>query len=124
MYKRPQFGESDEDLLKLQEEFIKQKAENKVTPAAKIDISGKYIRFRKYHYNNRYLYLDKKVLENQELGENEEVLEQLSNTFEEIPNYKNLGRIIEKKDDADFKPSLFKLEKSGFPVPKRREVRL
>lgn len=43
MYKRPQLGESDEDLLKLQEEFLKDKAENKVIPAAKIDKSGKCI---------------------------------------------------------------------------------
>lgn len=40
MYKRPQPDESDEDLLKLQEEFLKNKAENKLTPAAKIDVSS------------------------------------------------------------------------------------
>lgn len=36
MYKRPHPMETDEDLLKLQEEFLRRKAENEIVPAAKL----------------------------------------------------------------------------------------
>lgn len=36
MYKRPHPTETDEDLLRMQEEFLRNKAENKVVPAAKV----------------------------------------------------------------------------------------
>lgn len=36
MYARPKPGETEEDLLRLQEEFQKQKAENKIKPAATV----------------------------------------------------------------------------------------
>lgn len=36
MYARPKPGETEEDLLRLQAEFEKQKAENKIKPAATV----------------------------------------------------------------------------------------
>lgn len=36
MYARPKPGETEEDLLRLQSEFEKQKAENKIKPAATV----------------------------------------------------------------------------------------
>lgn len=36
MYARPSSKETEEDILKLQEEFLKKKANNEVIPAAKI----------------------------------------------------------------------------------------
>lgn len=45
MYSRPKPGETEDDLLRLQEEFEKQKTENKITPAAQVvgdKIKGKY----------------------------------------------------------------------------------
>ncbi|GJQ84057.1 hypothetical protein Trydic_g10517 [Trypoxylus dichotomus] len=103
MYKRPQLGESDEDLLKLQEEFLKNKAENKIEPAAKVDVSSK------------------QILENSDNVE-DDIQEHLSNTFEEVPNYKSLGQIIERKAEIELKPAAFKLQKSGFPIAKRRDA--
>lgn len=44
MYKRPDKNESEEDLLKQQEEFFKLTSQKKITPAAKfttVKINGK-----------------------------------------------------------------------------------
>lgn len=41
MYPRPKPGETEEDLLRLQAEFERQKAENKIKPAATVVSSAK-----------------------------------------------------------------------------------
>lgn len=47
MYSRPKVGETEDDLLRLQEEFKNQKSENKIVPAAQVvsDTSKLYIFF-------------------------------------------------------------------------------
>lgn len=41
MFGRPKFGETDEDILRLEEEYYKQRAENKVQASTKyVGVSG------------------------------------------------------------------------------------
>lgn len=49
--------------------------------------------------------------------------EQLANTFEAIPNYLNLGVIVEKKQSEKHVEVSFSTVNKGFPQAKRRDVR-
>ncbi|KAJ8961047.1 hypothetical protein NQ314_005976 [Rhamnusium bicolor] len=106
MYSRPKPGETEEDLLRLQGEFEKNKAENKVKPAATF-VSER---------NN-----DENKKQPDNIGsDNFEIGEQLANTFEAIPSDIKLQSIIEKQIAP--KNVSFKFNKGqGFPQAKRRD---
>lgn len=48
--------------------------------------------------------------------------EQLANTFEAIPNYLNLGVIVEKRQSGKHVEVSFSTANKGFPQAKRRDV--
>ncbi|KAK4875672.1 hypothetical protein RN001_012094 [Aquatica leii] len=104
MYKRPSPDETEEDILKLQEEFFKNKSKNAIIPAAKL------------------------INENKEpiVQEKEDVQDdmpfQIANTFENIPSDINIGNVVEKVcSNTNVAVSCFIHEK-GFPEAKRRDL--
>ncbi|XP_056635856.1 RNA polymerase II-associated protein 1 [Diorhabda sublineata] len=107
MYSRPKPGETEEDLLRLQKEFEKNKAQNKIIPAATV-VSDK----------------TKENIQHEKESESTEVIdiqEQLANTFEAIPSNIKLKGIVENKSENI--QCVFKFNKtSGFPKAKRRNV--
>ncbi|XP_028143373.1 RNA polymerase II-associated protein 1 isoform X1 [Diabrotica virgifera virgifera] len=107
MYARPKPGETEEDLLKLQEEFERNKAENKIQLAATV-VSNKKSE-------------DKSLVESSKAEVSEiDIKEQLANTFEAIPNDTQLKNVVEHKNQPS--PSIFKFNRDrGFPQAKRRE---
>ncbi|CAH1115181.1 unnamed protein product [Psylliodes chrysocephalus] len=108
MYARPKPGETEEDILRLQKEFEKNTAENKLKPAATV-ISNKTKDETK-----------KSIVQKDEVNEFD-INEQLANTFEDVPSNINLKNIIEKKSETP--QSLFKFNKGkGFPQAKRRDL--
>lgn len=127
MYSRPKANESDEDLLKQQEQFMKLKAENKIVPAASVKISQKgYIADLT---SCRIIAYD--VLENETSSSNtndQDAIEsdlqaQLANTFEAIPDNVNIGNIIENISSKGVTTFSF-TQDIGFPRAKRRDVRI
>ncbi|KAJ3642874.1 hypothetical protein Zmor_025623 [Zophobas morio] len=103
MYSRPTPRETDEDLLRLQEEFARQHSENKVKLAATV-VSEKQ---------------DEK---SQSSSDPNDIQDQLANTFEAIPDHSNLGSIIEKTPQTHTLPRLNFNTNRGFPAPKRRDA--
>ncbi|KAL3269976.1 hypothetical protein HHI36_009031 [Cryptolaemus montrouzieri] len=112
MYARPIPGETDEDLLAQQEEFLKKFKENKIQLAAKIVPSEKETILSK-----------DTICDNIQAIEND-IQDQLANTFESIPRDVDIGRIIEKRkiDDNSSAGSLAFNKNYGFPKAKRRDV--
>nr|XP_022915958.1 RNA polymerase II-associated protein 1 [Onthophagus taurus] len=104
MYKRPQPGENDEDIIKLQKEFYENKVSQNIQPAAKFSAVNPHV-------------------PPPEVDQNDEP-PQLSNTFEEIPSFPNIGNIVENPEQKLqlFEPKF--LQKSGFPAAKRRDTSL
>ncbi|XP_018578046.1 RNA polymerase II-associated protein 1 isoform X2 [Anoplophora glabripennis] len=108
MYSRPKPGETEEDLLRLQEEYEKAKAENKISPAA------------------TFVSLQKNETSQEQTSEIKsdkvDIGDQLANTFEAIPHDINLKNITEKKPEIR-NVSVFKFSKgNGFPQAKRRDL--
>jgi hypothetical protein len=105
MYSRPSPQETDEDLLRLQEEFKRHHSENKIKLAATV--------------------VSEKRVENLQVVEDAcvvDIQDQLANTFEAIPEHKNLGRIVEKIPQNCERPGLNFSKSYGFPTPKRRDA--
>ncbi|CAH1966199.1 unnamed protein product [Acanthoscelides obtectus] len=107
MYSRPKPGETEEDILKLQDEFLKSK--DKIKAAAKV-ISAK--------------------TETSVSGTSSEadsgtknvanIEEQLANTFEAVPTNMQLRSIIEKQNQTRMPQVKFNNSR-GFPQAKRRD---
>ncbi|RZC33485.1 RNA polymerase II-associated protein 1 [Asbolus verrucosus] len=105
MYSRPKPNETEEDLLRLQAEFNRQKSENKVKLAATV-VSEK--KDEKPETNEDVCMVD--------------IQDQLANTFEAIPDHSNLGGIVEKTVETYPLPPLNFSKNKGFPTAKRRDV--
>ncbi|XP_044261913.1 RNA polymerase II-associated protein 1 [Tribolium madens] len=105
MYARPKPGETEEDLLRLQEEFNRQQSENKIKLAATVVSEKK----------------DQKppIVEDACASD---IHDQIANTFEAIPDPKNLGKIVEKHPEKSPLPQLNFNTSGGFPKPKRRDA--
>ncbi|KAF2882598.1 hypothetical protein ILUMI_23566 [Ignelater luminosus] len=105
MYARPSSKETEEDILKLQEEFLKKKACNEIIPAAKISKESVDSKTENAHENLA--------------ASNTQI--QLENTFESIPSNINIGRIVEKTPTKYNGPQLEFTHRKGFPQAKRRD---
>ncbi|KAJ8975454.1 hypothetical protein NQ317_000703 [Molorchus minor] len=103
---RPKPGETEEDLLRLQEEFERNKTKNKIKPSTTF-VSEK-------SKQQRVIAKDVEISK-------EEIEEQLANTFEAIPRDMKLQNIMERRPlSLKIQPSGFHAVK-GFPQAKRRD---
>ncbi|CAG9862069.1 unnamed protein product [Phyllotreta striolata] len=111
MYSRPKPGESEEDILRLQQEFEKNKAENKVKLAAKV-------------ISNTTQDKPTTSTSNVECIDNSsvDITEQLANTFEAIPSNSNLKNIVERNSEHFHSSFKFNTVNKGFPQAKRRDL--
>ncbi|CAH1966202.1 unnamed protein product [Acanthoscelides obtectus] len=105
MYSRPKPGETEEDILKLQDEFLKSK--DKIKAAAKV-ISAK----TETSGTSSEADSGTKNVANIE--------EQLANTFEAVPTNMQLRSIIEKQNQTRMPQVKFNNSR-GFPQAKRRD---
>ncbi|EFA10420.1 RNA polymerase II-associated protein 1 [Tribolium castaneum] len=101
MYARPKPGETEEDLLRLQEDFNRAQSENKIKLAATV-ISEKR--------------------DQTAAPVATDIQDQIANTFEAIPDATNVGKIVEKLADKTALPLLNFSTNGGFPKPKRRDA--
>ncbi|KAJ8917851.1 hypothetical protein NQ315_010764 [Exocentrus adspersus] len=110
MYPRPKPGETEEDLLRLQDEFEKNKAANKVKPAAA------------FHYMLP-TFVDEPSQEKSEntITQEADIVDQLANTFEAIPNDMDLKVVAERKPEQRTVPCFQFVKGKGFPQAKRRD---
>ncbi|KAG5892354.1 hypothetical protein JTB14_011220 [Gonioctena quinquepunctata] len=110
MYLRPKPCETEEDLLRLQEEFERNKAESKLKPAATF-VSNKTD-------------CGNTTVKNEQMETcMADIQEQLANTFEAIPSDMKLKEVTEK-NTLDKMPAFRFNKERGFPVAKRRDVHI
>ncbi|XP_018327334.1 RNA polymerase II-associated protein 1 [Agrilus planipennis] len=115
MFKRPQPGETEEDILRQQEEFLRSKAEtSNLPPAATI------VKVNSGNQNDHGM--DQSEVQ---MDTSTTLQEQIDNTFEMIPSQINIGQIVEKSSNTCEKPTLVIFPKhAGFPQAARRKENL
>uniref|UniRef100_A0A1Y1JZ13 RNA polymerase II-associated protein 1 n=1 Tax=Photinus pyralis TaxID=7054 RepID=A0A1Y1JZ13_PHOPY len=105
MYNRPKHTDTEDDILKMQEEFFKNKGNNSIQPAAKV------VNVQKDNVPSKS---ESNTLLNDSL--------QIANTFEAIPTNANIGSIVQKVNVNSGVVIQPFLHKRGFPEAKRREL--
>ncbi|XP_076265671.1 RNA polymerase II-associated protein 1 isoform X1 [Rhynchophorus ferrugineus] len=111
MLKRPTPYDDEDEILRQQEEFFKQKAQNKIKPAAVVVSSniGENACSNKDEKNN-----------SEEEQNQINIQEQIANTFEAIPTDMKLKEVVELNRTSLFK-SRMKFDSGGFPKAVRRD---
>ncbi|XP_066141254.1 RNA polymerase II-associated protein 1 [Euwallacea fornicatus] len=114
MLKRPCIHDDDDEVLRQQAEFFQQKAQHKIIPSAKLATS--------HEGNNASSSAIEKMDVPSQIGNVEEnIQDQVANTFEAIPTDINLNQITEKKSYSAGIPKL-KFDSAGFPKAVRRTL--
>lgn len=127
MYARPKPGETEEDLLRLQAEFERGKAENKIKIAATVvstRTQGKnFEKLYDIQFNCFFIFEKEPQEHNNSLEASKaDIEDQLANTFEAIPSDIEVKGIVEKHEKSDTISDLKFQKGVGFPKVKRRDV--
>ncbi|XP_060530096.1 RNA polymerase II-associated protein 1 [Cylas formicarius] len=114
MIRRPNTREDDEELLRQQQDFLKDIAQNKIKPAATVDKA-----------NEEYVSPSASMSDTDVNSKDAsislfDIQEQIANTFESVPTNMNLEKISEKELKVSTISSL-KFDSTGFPKALRRD---
>ncbi|XP_030763871.1 RNA polymerase II-associated protein 1 isoform X2 [Sitophilus oryzae] len=110
MLKRPTPFDNEDEILRQQDEFFKQSAENKIKPAAVVANSNEK---EKKEIKQGEIKTDQNYAE-------DNVQNQIANTFEAIPTDMKINQVIEKQEQTKRQP-VFNFDSRGFPKAVRRD---